>query len=160
MQLIDAKKLVTRMRLLSLLVLIVSALFLACAFLKSLSFAMAGDTSPLANLSHAIQRGVYFIYERTQFVAWVWHWAPVVNPTQLNSSGNFGFLFLCCCGALGRVIWDSASHLASRIKKTIQRIEELGWERSLLAQQGMVAGTKPDVLAISIELEQKDQWYK
>ena len=30
----------------------------------------------------------------------------------------------------------------------------------MLAQQGLVAGTKPDVLQINIELEQKDQWYK
>jgi hypothetical protein len=58
------------------------------------------------------------------------------------------------------LIWDSASHLAARIKRTIQRVEELGWEQTLLGQQGQFAGQKPDVLQINIDLEQRDQWYK
>jgi hypothetical protein len=57
-------------------------------------------------------------------------------------------------------MWSSASHLASRISQTIQRVEESGWEQALLAQQGQVIGAKPDILQINIELDQKDQWYK
>lgn len=57
-------------------------------------------------------------------------------------------------------MWDSASSLSSRIKKTILKVEELGWEQELMAQRGQIAGAKPDVLQINIELEQKDQWYK
>lgn len=57
-------------------------------------------------------------------------------------------------------MWDSASHLSLRVKKTIQRVEELGWERELMGQSGQISEGKPDVLQINIELDQKDQWYK
>ena len=121
---------------------------------------VARDTAAWFPLSQAIQRAVYFIYERTQFISWVWQWAPVINPKELNSSGNFGFLFIVFCNALGRIMWDSASRLKSRIDDNIKRVEERVWEQELLAQQGMVTGAKPDDLQINIELEQKNQWYK
>ena len=83
-----------------------------------------------------------------------------MNPEKFNSSGNFGFLFLVFCGVLGRTVWDSASHLAARIYKTIQKVEEVGWEQSLIAKEGQIIGTNPDLLQINIELDQKDQWYQ
>jgi hypothetical protein len=45
-------------------------------------------------------------------------------------------------------------------KSPIQRVEEIGWEQSLMTRQGNVVGVKPDILQINIELDQKDQWYK
>ena len=97
---------------------------------------MAGDTTAFSSLSLGVQRLVYFIYEKTQFVSWFWEWAPVINPKEPNTPGNLGFLFVVVCGAIGRTMWDSASSLSSRIKKTILKVEELGWEQELMAQWG------------------------
>ncbi len=160
MKIYEAKKHITRQRVLATVVMVFSILFFACAALKSIYFYMTGDTTTFSSLSRWVQRLIYFIYERTQFVSWFWEWAPVINPKEPNTPGNLGFLFVVVCGAIGRVIWDSASSLSSRIKKTILKVEEFGWEQELMAQRGQIAGTKPDVLQINIELEQKDQWYK
>jgi hypothetical protein len=160
MKIYDAKKRITRQRVFATVIMIVSTLLFACAALKSIYFSMAGDTTALSGLSRGVQRLVYFIYERTQFIAWFWEWAPVINPKELNTPGNLGFLFVVVCGAIGRIMWDSASNLSSRIKKTIMKVEELGWEQELMGQRGQFTGTKPDVFQINIELDQKDQWYK
>ncbi|MCE3264396.1 MAG: putative yfeABCD locus regulator [Pseudoduganella sp.] len=160
MKIYDAKKRITRQRILAAVIMVISALLFACAALKSIYFSMAGDTTAFSPLSRGIQRVVYFIYERTQFVSWFWEWAPVINPKELNTAGNLGFLFVVICAAIGRIIWDSASSLSARIKRTILKVEELGWEQELMAQRGQFAGVKPDVLQINIELEQEDEWYK
>lgn len=160
MKIIGAKKKITRLRIAAFVVMTVTALFFVCAALKSIYFAMGGDATAFFAPNRAIQRLFYFVYARTQFVSWVWEFAPVVNPKEINTSGNLGFLLIACCGAVGRIMWDSAAHLSSRIAKTIQRVEELSWKQALLAQQGLIAGAKPDVLQINIELGQKDQWYK
>lgn len=160
MKIIQAQRRASRLRILSLAILIGFVLIFLVSGLKSIAWAVQGDTTALAPLAQGIQRLIYFVYEKTQLFSWVWHVAPVVNPRELNSSGNYGFLFVTCCGALGRVMLDSANHLSARIKKTILRIEEQGWEQGLLAQQGIVSEQKPDVLQINIDLQQKDQWYK
>jgi|GEM_PF-7016441 len=160
MKIYEAKKRVTRQRILATVIMVVSILFFACAALKSIYFSMAGDTTVFSALGRGVQRLVYLIYERTQFVSWFWEWAPVINPKGPNTPGNLVFLFVVVCGAIGRTMWDSASSLSSRINKTILKVEELGWEQELMAQRGQIAGAKPDVLQINIELEQKDQWYK
>jgi hypothetical protein len=160
MKIIEAKKQVTRLRFVAVVIIGTSTLFFIFAALKSIYFLMEGDRTVFSSVSLALQRLIYFIYERTQFASWIWDLAPVVNPREINTAGNLGFCFIALCGAIGRIMWDSAAHLSSRIAKTIQRVEELGWEQALLAQQGIVAGMKPDVLQINIELDQKDQWYK
>lgn len=160
MKIYEAKKRITRQRVFAIVIMVVSIIFFACAALKSIYFSMAGDTTPFSPLSRAIQRLVYFIYERTQFVSWVWEQAPVINPKEFNTLGNLGFLFVVVSGAIGQTMLASASNLSLRIKKTILRIEELGWEQELMAQRGQITAAKPDVLQINIELEQKDQWYK
>ena len=160
MKIHEAKKRVKAHRTIAIILIIVSALFAACSILKSLYFAMEADASPFSSISNVIRQIIYFIYEQTQFVSWVWEQAPVTNPKELNTSGNFGFLLVACCGALGLMMWDSASDLASRIRQTIRKVEEIGWEQSLLIQQGLSRGEKPDMLQINIELDQNDQWYK
>ena len=159
MKIQEAKKFVTTLRIGAFILMFVASLFFACSALKSIYFALQSDISPFFAVSNAIQQAVYFIYERTQSMSLVWNSAPVLNPKQLNSPGNFGFLFIVCCGAIGRVMWDSAANLSSRIAKTLQRVEEIGWERSLMGPSGH-SGTKPDVLQINIELEQQDKWYQ
>jgi hypothetical protein len=160
MKISEAQSRITRHRIFAAGVMITAMLLLAFAGLKSISFAVEGDQTALASLSQALQRLVYLIYERTQFALWFWEWSPVINPKELNTTGNWGFLFVVVCGAIGRTMWDSASNLSMRIKKTIQRVEELGWEQELMGQRGPFSIAKPDVLQINIELDQKDQWYK
>lgn len=160
MKISEAKKRITKQRIVSVVVILAALIFLVCAALKSIYLSLDGDTTALSSASRAIQRLVYFIYERTQLISWFWTWAPVLNPRELNTTGNWGGLFIVICGFIGRVMWDSASHLSLRVKKTIQRVEELGWERELMGQSGQISEGKPDVLQINIELDQKDQWYK
>jgi len=160
MKIIEAKKRVTHLRLFSVVVMCIAALFFLCAALKSIYFAMAGDTTAFSVVSRTVQRIVNFVYQRTQFVSLVWDLAPIINLREFNSSGNLIFFFIAVCGAIGHATWDSAAHLSSRIAKTIQRVEELSWEQTLQCQQGMVPGRELDVLQINIDLDQKDQWYK
>jgi hypothetical protein len=160
MKISDAKKRIARQRLIAVAIMAIAALFLACSGLKSIYFALQGDTTALSTLTQALQRLVYAIYERTQFVAWFWEWAPVINTKEPNTAGNFGFLFVVVCGFIGRDIWDSASTLSSRVKKTIKRVEESGWEEELAGQPRPIAGTKPDVLQINIEVGKDDEWFK
>lgn len=134
--------------------------FILFAGLKSTYFALQNDTSALSAVSNSVLRAIYSIYERTQGVSLIWELAPIINPMQPNSPGNFGFLFILCCAALARMMWDSAAHLSSRIVKTLQRVEELGWEQAIMAPSGRGFGGTPDVLKINIELEQKDKWHQ
>lgn len=160
MKIYEARKRITRQRMLAIVIMLVSMLLLVCAALQSIYIAMAGDTTVFASLSRSIQRLVYFIIEKTQYVSWFWDFAPVINLKKPNTTGNFGFLFVVVCGAMGRMMWDSASSLSSRIKKILRRVEERGWEQELLSQGAQITGAKPDVLQINIELEEKDQWQK
>ncbi len=160
MKIYEARKRITRQWMLAMVIMLVSMLLLVCAALKSIYFSMAGDTTVFASLSRSVQRLVHFIFEKTQFVSWFWEFAPVINLKEPNTTANLGFLFVVVCSAMGRMMWDSASSLSSRIKKILRRVEERGWEQELLAQGGQIAGSKPDVLQINIELEEKDQWQK
>ena len=90
MKISDAKKRIARQRLIAVAIMAIAALFLACSGLKSIYFALPGDTTALSTLTQALQRLVYAIYERTQFVAWFWEWAPVINTKEPNTAGNFG----------------------------------------------------------------------
>jgi len=137
-----------------------SGILFILAALKSVYFSMAGDASAFTGISQAVQRLVQLIYDKTQFLSLFWKWAPVVNPQALNTPGNYGMLFITLCGAIGHIMWDSAANLSARIAKTIQKVEELGWEQELMGQKGLASGVKPDMLQINIDLEQKDQWYK
>lgn len=156
----EAKKLVTVRRIGALLVMLLTFAFILFAGLKSIYFALQNDTSVFSEVSNSVLRAIYFVYERTQGVSLIWEFAPIINPMQPNSPGNFGFLFILCCGALARMMWNSAAHLSSRIVKTLQRVEEVGWEQAMMAPSGRRFGGTADVLKINIELEQKDKWYQ
>lgn len=160
MTILEAKKWIKMQRSLAAAIWVISALLFACAALKSIHVSMEGGTTALSPLTHGIQRGVYSIYQATQFASMLWEWAPVLNPQVLNTSGNFGFLLIVIAGAIGRMIWASAADLSARIAKTIKKVEELGWEQELRGQRGQITNAKPDVLQINIDLNQKDQWYK
>lgn len=157
MKILDAKKSVARLRVGSILIMFFSTVFFCCAALKNISFAMQGDT---VGLSRTVQYLVYFVYERTQFISWIWSMAPVIDPRKINTAGNFGFLFILLFGVIGRLMWNSAIQLSIRISNTIKRVEEFGWEQALLAQQGIIIGKNRDILQINIELDQKEQWFK
>lgn len=160
MKISEAQRRVSKLRALSWVTLIVSVVFILVSVLKSVAWAVDGSASALAPVTQGIQRLVYLAYENTQALNWVWRIAPVINQRELNSSGNYGFLFLICVGALGRLMLDSANHLSARIKRVILRVEEQGWEQALHTQQGRVTEQKPDALLINIDLERRDQWYK
>lgn len=160
MKIVEAQRHASRLRTLSRIVLFVSSIFLLFCGLKTIAWQFYGDTSAFAPISNAILRFVRFVYEHTQFLSWFWQLAPVANPRQLNSTGNYGVLFIVCCFVLGVVMRDSANLLSRRIKKTLLHVEEFGWTQTLMAQQGLTPGQQPNVLQINIDLQQEDQWYK
>lgn len=159
MKIYQAKKWVKIQRTLAVIIMATSTMFLVFTALKSIYFSMNGDATAFASISQGIQRGIYFIYQRTQFLSWFWETAPIFTPKVLNTSGNFGLLFIAVCGAIGRIIWDSATNLSNRISKTILKVEEIGWERELMKQNGQIQTEKVDLLQINIDLKQEDQWY-
>ena len=160
MRIAEARKQVARGRLIGALLLVFAAALFLIAGLKGIYFSQQGDKIALAPLSLLLQRGVYFIYEHTQFASWLWTFAPTPTVRPLDTLGNYGFLLIASCLAIGRVIWDSADHLSSRIKAATKRVEEAAWEQELHAKQGRVSAPRPDVLNLNIELDQRDQWYK
>lgn len=159
MKVADAKRRVLILRVASLVLLVGSTLFLNISCLKLLAWTAQGDASGFASISRFVHSVINTLFEHTRFLSWVWQVAPVGNLRQLNTAGNFGMLLIICCGAFGRLIWDSASRLSTRIKKTLQRVEERGWELALSGQDA-AERPKPDVLQIEIELHQSDQWHK
>lgn len=146
MKIFEAKNRVKKQRFLSVIIMLTSAILFICAALKSVYVSIDGDVTAFSPLSQGIQRIVNFIYQKTQFAAWFWEWAPVINPRELNTSGNLGFLFIAIAGAIGRIMWDSATNLLARIAKTILKVEEIGWEQELLRQNGQIISGKTDVL--------------
>jgi len=160
MNLIDVKKRGNRLRVCAISISIITILFLVISGLKSIYFAFDGDTSAFSFISHAVRKIVYSIYENTQFFSLVWTVAPTINPSKINTLGNFGFFLIFCIATLGRLMWSSAMNLLNRVSKTIKRVEELGWEKELLEQQVTFVGEKPDILLINIDLNREDFWYK
>jgi hypothetical protein len=137
-----------------------AVLFLACTAVKSVSFRLQDDVSALAPISRSIKLGLYFIYEKTQGISLVWQNAPVIDLSVPISPGNLAALSILIVGLIGRILWDTATLLSRRIKEAEQAVENQRWQQDLLRQQGQLVVPRADVVEISIELDQKDQWYK
>jgi hypothetical protein len=159
MNIAEAKHAVVKYRIAGAALMFISVLFSVCAGLKTVYFATANDVSPLVGLARQLRLAVYFIYEKTQAASYIWEWAPVIDPFHLNTAANFVFLLIVIVGTIGRLIWDSAAHLARRIRDAEQAAEAHGWQRQLGAGPSH-ATAAPDRININIELDQKDQWYK
>ncbi len=69
MKISEAKKRIATQHIISAAVILVALIFLVCAALKSIYLTLQGDTTALSSVSRGIQRLVYFIYERTQFIS-------------------------------------------------------------------------------------------
>jgi len=160
MKISEAQKYVTKQRIIAAGVTVLNMLFFACATLKTIYYSLNGDTTPLHSLSLGGQHLIYAIYQKTQFAGWCWEWAPIINPKVWNTLGNFGFFFIALVLGIGRTMWDSANHLSARIRNTIKKVEELGWQQELLKQTEPTKNIKIDALQINMDLNQKDQWYK
>lgn len=155
-----ARQRIFKQRILAACIMLLSLLLFVCAALKGLYFSFNNDNTALAPVSHTIQSLVYLIYQRTNFLMWFWNLAPVPTSRALNVPGNWGLLFVLVFGVIGRTMWDSAASLSARIRKTLAKVEELGWERELMAQQGITSNGSHDTLQITIALDQKDEWYQ
>lgn len=150
----------TRLRVGGAVLMIGAGLLFVCTGIKSVYFSLANDVSAFSAVSRGIQRLLYLVYENTQQISWVWERAPVIDPSVLLSQGNLGALLTVIVGAIGRIMWDSASLLSKRIKEAEELVQSERWRRDLQGQQGQVLVARTDVLEINIELDQKDQWYK
>lgn len=164
MKIVEAQRRVTKMRVASFVMWITSALFFVTGMLKAeyaaLDAASQAAVQLMPKLNDIIRNGIEWLYVHTQFLSLVWTFAPAPDFQELNTPGNYWILLWMSVAVLAGSIRNAASRLARRIKSRIERVEELGWERDLLAQQGQFIGQKPDVLQINIDLDQKDQWYK
>lgn len=159
MTLLEAMRVVRRRKVISIGVICIAFLFLVFGALKSFAWAASTDSSMLAPVTRTGHEFVVMLYQRTQFLSWFWELGPVLSLTDLNSPGNYSFLFLLVYMFLMRVIWDSAIHLDHRIKSTLQQAEERSWERQL-SHSKVTTQENSMVLELRIQLGQKDQWYK
>jgi len=156
----DAQKGVKRRYVIGVFTMIISALFILCSIMKTTYLGIHGDRSAFATLTARLEDFINFVYQNTQFISLIWDWAPVYKPKELNDSGNLEFAICAWCYLTGQLIFSSGSTLSARIKKTKDRVEELLWEQSLLRDEGVTTGAKPDILQVTVELGDKDQWYK
>jgi YniB-like protein len=160
MNLVEAKKRVTKQRIISAAIIIVSVIFFVLVVLKSIYISVADNPPIFHDINIEIQRLVQPIYKSTHFLLWFWKWTPVPNIMALNTSGNYGLLFILLCGAIGRIMWQSAEILSSRLSRMTQKIKDLEWEREIIRQHDQSVDAELDMLQINIELERKEQWYK
>lgn len=164
MKLGQARIRVTRMRIISIMLGIVSGLIVVIGFIKGFYYYAeslnAAALPPLARLTAFAKHGIELLYAGTPFLGLFWSNAPLAAPYDLNWPGNYWLIFWAAVFMISQSIWSAASRLNQRIRACIKRVEELGWDQELLGQMGVVQGVKPDVMQINIELDQKDQWYK
>jgi hypothetical protein len=154
-----AQQRVIRRRILGAAIMLVSLVLIVCAILKSIYFLLENDVGPFSGIAYTIRLAIHSLFQATHRLP-SWELAPLVDPRMLNLPGNYGFIFLVSCLVIGRKIWDSAARLSSRITERLRKVEERGWERELMGQQGQLQGARPDVLEITIALDQEDEWYK
>lgn len=159
MTLIEAMRIVRQRKAISICVICIAFLLLVFGVLESFAWAASTDSSMLLPVTRIGHEFVVVLYQQTQFLSWFWELAPTLSPTDLNSSGNYGFLFLLACMLLMRVIRDSAIHLNQRIKSTLQRAEEQSWEKQL-PHSRVTTQENPMVFELRVQLTQEDQWYK
>ena len=92
MKIVDAKKRVVHLRIAAVVIIVISVLFLFCGGLKGIYFVVSQDNTMTAGISRAVQRIIDFVYERTQFISWVWKTAPAPNLEKLNTPSNYGWV--------------------------------------------------------------------
>ncbi|WP_419687524.1 YniB family protein [Burkholderia theae] len=164
MKLGQARNRVVYMRIVAASLWVISALIFFIGFIKGLYYFLDASSPstlpPIAQLTVTIKKCIELLYAYTPFLHPIWTNAPLAAPYDLKWPGNYWLIFWAATGFVSQSIWGAASHLNQRIKASIKRVEELGWDQELLRQMGAVHGTKPDVMQINIELDQKDQWYK
>lgn len=160
MNLAQAKTRVTVCRFIGFTIMFTTAVAFVLSILNSLFAGLDGDTTPFAELSQSIQRGIYYLYQNSQQISFMWEIAPIIEPRNLNSTGNYYFLLIIFSHMIGRIFWQYANDLSARIKDTLKRVEGLNWENDLRRKSGVPTTDKVDILQINIELESKDQWYK
>lgn len=136
-------------------------LFLLVGAQKTLYILLQQAQGPFSRIAESIQTLIGAVYENTQFLGVIWETAPVATyPQELNSSGNWGFVFIMAILLLGRVMWDSASVLAQRIKRTRERVQELRWEREMDGKAPVPSSDDANLIQVTVDLERKERWYK
>lgn len=161
MTITQAEKRRFRLRVLSLTLMVGAVLFLLAGAQKSLYVLLQQAEGPFSRLAYSIQALIDTVYENTQFFSIIWEAAPVATfPQELNSSGNWGFVFILAILFLGRVMWDSASVLGQRIKRTRERVQELRWEREMDGKAPVPSSDDTNLIQVTVDLENKERWYK
>jgi hypothetical protein len=119
-----AKKQVALKRVVGVAVMLVSTLFVMISLLKFLYSSLGQGGAAFAQLSAVIQRGIYSIYEATQFLAPIWNQAPTPDLKNLLSSGTIGFLAWYVGVFVGVSLFRSGSRLAARLRGIDRQIED------------------------------------
>ena len=139
-------------------VLIASIVILFVCMLRVLFESLPRPEPALGGrLFRLTNNGVAYLYDHIPFMHILWPHLPSGFPslTPLLSSNNLTFAGLALFFAWGYLLRDSGLHLSRRIARQKERAEESGWQRSLTGEVG-----RPEVLALQIDLERRDQWYE
>lgn len=140
------------------ILILLGLLLLVTGGLKGLYFVLTSDATITSKLSIGIASLIQKLYQHTQSIDWIWRLAPAPNSRQLNSAGNFGFVFCMAVLFVGRSLWDSASSLQKAIMKAKDEAQRKKWEREL--GQREVAAQRDLRMNVVVKSMPEDEWYK
>ncbi len=131
-------------------ILLTSGTLILMSLLLSLYNTSINDTSAFKAISQGIATIIAIIYQKTQFMKFMWQYAPPLHYPDIFTIHNLKFLAILSSLVIGGIMRDSGNHLAQRINKAIKNAEERQWENSLTGEKQY---------NIDIVIKSKDSWY-
>lgn len=130
-----AKMQVITKRVIGVVILLISSLFMLADLLTFLYSSLDSGGPPLAQLSFSLKKLVYASYLRTQFLSPIWNNASAPNMNDLTSSGTLGFIAWYIAMFLGVSIFRSGNRLAKRLRFIDRQIEDEEIRESVKGKQ-------------------------
>ena len=103
----------------------------------------------------AIHNWIVDAYEAIPLFDVFWPYLPLPSTSPLLSAENFKFAGVLSILGCGTLLRNSGYDLSQRIATARKNAKAKGWERSWAGEV-----PRPDVLALQIEVTNKDKWYK
>lgn len=77
-----------------------------------------------SSIAYQLKRLVYFCYEHTSGLHWLWELAPIPDPYSPVSPGNLGFIGVYLGIFIGAALYGSGAKLKARIRRIKLEIED------------------------------------
>ena len=94
------------------------------------------DSALLWQLGAMIQNFIAAIYRETSpYIGFVWHNVPTINQADPFTYGNLLFLGFVGVMIVGKQLVLAGRRLKERVKRQIDRVEDLQWRNSMMRSQ-------------------------